>query len=341
MSETDPAPDNRATLLRNILGFLAPGANGLGTLTLDSSAYTIPSHVTIELGDSDLAGQGQTTATFYGTTATNHQTATLFETVRPGVFRGFFTLVGATNAAVAGQLRVRDGDTVAVEFLDTSANRIVRAEAVVDTVPPAITNIVVTPDYESAEVSWDTSKASDTLVDLSGDTDAPAAALHLGRVAADLAGVPTRLVHAVPRRGDRPLAERGRVHGGDHPRRPAVGRSRAGGRRPRARADAPPDPAARDRPAGGAGGDPADRQRVHHAAEADEPRVGDLPARASHRVAGPRDVRLQLRGGVLAAECVGQQPEWRCYRLRRVVSRQPGDRSDRRQRGRAAFLAKL
>jgi hypothetical protein len=164
VSGTDPAPDNRATLIQNILSFLAPGANGVGTLTLDSSAYTIPSQVTIELGDSDLAGLGQALATFYSNTATNRQSVTLFETVRPGVFRGFLTLVNATNTASAGQLRVRDGDTISVEFLDTSANRLVRAQAVVDTIPPAITNIVVAPDYESAEVSWDTSKPTDALV---------------------------------------------------------------------------------------------------------------------------------------------------------------------------------
>src|SRR5262249_9803843 len=59
--ETGDAPNNRRVFLRKILGFLAPGVNGLGTIALDSPAYTIPSRVTVEVGDSDLAGQGQTT----------------------------------------------------------------------------------------------------------------------------------------------------------------------------------------------------------------------------------------------------------------------------------------
>ena len=167
VSAADPAPNNRATLLRNALAFLAPGANGLGTLELDSSAYTIPSLVTIELGDSDLSGQGQATVTAYSTTATNRQTIVLLETVRQGVFRGSLTLVstnGAGPAAAGPQVRVRDGDTVSVEYLDASAGSVVLARAIVDTVPPTITNIAVSPDYESAEVDWDTSKPADSLV---------------------------------------------------------------------------------------------------------------------------------------------------------------------------------
>src|SRR5260370_376347 len=53
--DSGPAPNNRATLLRNILSFLVPGVNGRGTVALDSSAYNIPSFVTVELGDSDLS----------------------------------------------------------------------------------------------------------------------------------------------------------------------------------------------------------------------------------------------------------------------------------------------
>src|SRR5262249_4744600 len=45
-----------------------------------------------------------------------------------------------------------------------SAKTLVKASAIVDTVPPVITDVAVAPDYESAEVSWNTSKPTDALV---------------------------------------------------------------------------------------------------------------------------------------------------------------------------------
>jgi hypothetical protein len=165
VSESAPAPDNRANLLRNVIGFLAPGLNGLGTVALDSPAYTLPSRVTIAVGDSDLAGQGQTTVKVFSDTATNGVTATLTETPRRGLFRGFITLISApVGPALAGQLPARNGDSIRAEYFDASANSIVHAAAVVDTVPPAITNVAVVPDYESAEISWETSEFTDALV---------------------------------------------------------------------------------------------------------------------------------------------------------------------------------
>ena len=164
MPATGAAPNNRASLLRNILSFLAPGVNGFGTLALDSTAYTIPSRVTVEVGDSDLAGQGQTTATFRGSALTNSQPVALFETAERGLFRGFITLVAETNAPAQGQLRTRNGDTISAEYLDASAGSVVRVSAEVDTVPPMIANITAAPDYESAEISWDTSEPADALV---------------------------------------------------------------------------------------------------------------------------------------------------------------------------------
>ena len=50
----------RSTLLRNIIKFLAPGANGAGVVLLDNTVYTTNDVVTVEVGDSDLAGTGQT-----------------------------------------------------------------------------------------------------------------------------------------------------------------------------------------------------------------------------------------------------------------------------------------
>jgi hypothetical protein len=80
--------NNEVVLLRNILKFLAPGANGVGTIFLDNTVYTVPDQVTVQVGDSDLAGTGQTQATFSTSSSTNRVTVTLNETTHPGLFRG-------------------------------------------------------------------------------------------------------------------------------------------------------------------------------------------------------------------------------------------------------------
>ena len=52
------APNNAVALLRNIINFLAPGANGPGVIFLDNTVYTTNAVVTVEVGDSDLGGHG-------------------------------------------------------------------------------------------------------------------------------------------------------------------------------------------------------------------------------------------------------------------------------------------
>jgi subtilisin family serine protease len=162
--ETTSAPNNRAGLLGRILSFLAPGINGISTIALDNTQYTIPSLVTVEVADSDLAGQQQTTVKFFSNTATNGQTVALSETVRPGLFRGFITLVARTNAPAPGQLLVKQGDLVQAEYFDASRPSILRAFATVDTGAPSITNILVVPEYQEATISWETSEPTDALV---------------------------------------------------------------------------------------------------------------------------------------------------------------------------------
>ncbi|MEO6034050.1 MAG: S8 family serine peptidase, partial [Verrucomicrobiota bacterium] len=163
-------PNNRANLLRNLLSFLVPGADGLGNIALDNSSYTIPSLVTVEVGDSDLAGAGQTTATFFSDSATNGQTVTLSETPRRGLFRGFITLVSRTNNFQAGELRAQSGDTIRAQYFDVSSGGIAQVVASVDTLPATITNISASPDYEEAVVNWTTSKPTDALVQFGEST---------------------------------------------------------------------------------------------------------------------------------------------------------------------------
>ncbi len=158
------APDNRVNLLRNLVSFLVPGVNGIGTIALDRSAYTIPSQVTVEVADSDHVGAGQITINFFSDTAATGQTLALHETTRPGLFRGFISLVPNTAPPSSGELRVKNGDLIWTEYQDLSDRSIVRAIAEIDTTPPTISNIKVTTEYQEAVVSWTTSKPTDALV---------------------------------------------------------------------------------------------------------------------------------------------------------------------------------
>jgi hypothetical protein len=159
---TGISPNNEVTLLRNALKFLTPGANGTGSMDLNSSLYSIPDQITVEVGDSDLAGAGPAQVSFATSSSTNRVTAVLSETTHRGLFRGFLTLV-ATNAA-ANQLAVRSGDIVTATYFDASNGSNVIATATVDVVPPAITNVSAVTGYGDATVSWLTSKAADSLV---------------------------------------------------------------------------------------------------------------------------------------------------------------------------------
>jgi hypothetical protein len=156
------APDNEANLLRKILNFLVPGANGVGVVYMDNTIYTIPDKVTVEVGDSDLAGSGQTQVIFSSSSNTNPVTITLNETAHAGLFRGSIVLV-ATNA-IANQLAVRNGDTITASYFDASNNSNVVALATIDTVAPVITQVAATADISSANVTWNTSKPADSLV---------------------------------------------------------------------------------------------------------------------------------------------------------------------------------
>jgi len=161
--ETGPTPDNETALLLNVLSFLDPGGNGIGTVTLDQSEYTIPALVTVQVGDAAIASASQTQATFSTSSFTNRVTVTLNETAHAGLFSGYITLVG-TNTTVPGQLRVRSGDTVTASYFDASINSNVVATATIDTNPPVITDVAAVTNVGSTVVTWNTSEAADSLV---------------------------------------------------------------------------------------------------------------------------------------------------------------------------------
>jgi hypothetical protein len=159
---TGTPPNDELTLMRNILAFLMPGANGVGTIYLNHSVYSIPDQVTVELGDSDLAGTGPAQVMFSTSSSTNRVIINLNETTHPGLFRGFLTLV-ASNAAPS-QLAVRNGDTITASYFDASNNSNAVANATIDTVPPVISQVAAVTGFGDATVSWITSKPADSLV---------------------------------------------------------------------------------------------------------------------------------------------------------------------------------
>ncbi|MHC1768284.1 MAG: choice-of-anchor J domain-containing protein [Verrucomicrobiia bacterium] len=167
---TGDPPNTRATLLRNILTFLAPGSGGLGTINLDRYAYTLPDLITIDVGDSDPAGQGTITVQCFSTSATNGVAVTLTETARQGLFRGSLALGSAPSAGKIQNLQAKEGDRIWVEYLDASGPSVVVAEAEVDAQPPVISDVAHEPDYEEAYVSWTTSEPSDALVQFGEST---------------------------------------------------------------------------------------------------------------------------------------------------------------------------
>lgn len=162
--ESGETPNNRAAFLQRALHFLSPGLNGVGSITFGRATHKIPDLLTIEIADSDLAGTPSVTAQVFSTSAPFPIDVTLRETPRPGVFRGFVSLVAATNPPVEGQLRATNGDILFADYFDESRQSIVQATATVDAVAAGISNVIVAPSFQSVRIRWTTSEPTDALV---------------------------------------------------------------------------------------------------------------------------------------------------------------------------------
>ncbi|HVY69812.1 MAG TPA: S8 family serine peptidase, partial [Verrucomicrobiae bacterium] len=162
--DTADAPNNRVTILGNVLKFLAPEVEGSSSIALDSPAYTIPAAATVEVADVHQSGKKHLSVTVTSTGDPSPQTISLDETVRPGIFRGTIGLVATNAAPASGKVRARDGDTITASYTDTVANKEARASAVIDTVKADISEVASDPDYNEATISWQTSEDSDALV---------------------------------------------------------------------------------------------------------------------------------------------------------------------------------
>ena len=101
-------------------------------VTLDRAAYTLPDLVTIEVADSDLAGQGRVAVNLFSSSMTNGVTVFLSETARRGLFRSSVNLGTLAPTATVTQLRAKPGDSIWVEYLDASNAGVVSAHATID-----------------------------------------------------------------------------------------------------------------------------------------------------------------------------------------------------------------
>ena len=195
---TSGASNNAATLMKNAIAFLAPGADGRGVVLLDNSIYTTNLLVTVQVGDADLVGAGTTTVTFGASSRTNRTTVTLYETTHAGLFTGYLNLL--PGVAGAGQMSVQNGDTLTVTYADASPASNVIATALVDTVAPVITNVAAVTDYYNAQISWKTSKPADSAVQFDEVSQPPAnvvysATLGTNHVVALNGLLPNRVYH--------------------------------------------------------------------------------------------------------------------------------------------------
>lgn len=156
--------NDRVHLVRNVLRFLAPGAEGFSTLRLDRSAYSLPALVRIELGDMNRRRQGQATVTVLTSSEPTGLPVPLLETLTPGVFSGEAKLVAQTDPVGPATIRAADGDRITVQYLDSAAGHIVTATARVDLQPPTIAHVQHSPEFVDAMIRWQTDEPADSLV---------------------------------------------------------------------------------------------------------------------------------------------------------------------------------
>lgn len=164
-----PAPNNRATVLGNALGFLLPGLRGLSTVSLSSSAFTSPGSGVVEVSDTQKPTNAVVLVALSSSSSTNPVPVECIPTPVPGVFRGRFVVAPSTTGdptpvpGAPARVAARNGDTLEARYVDSSG-RSVGTAASIDTVAPRITRVAFDPAYNEAVITWVTDKPTDALV---------------------------------------------------------------------------------------------------------------------------------------------------------------------------------
>lgn len=161
--------NGRTLLLRNAVEFLLPPSSNDPVLSLDQTAYTRNQSLSVTLTD-----MGQTNQRIWidasSALATGH--FSLSASGQPGVFVGRIALVDASLPVTRSQFPGANGDTIFFSYTD-SLGRTFSTQALVDTVPPQISQVTVQPDYDGAIITWVTDKPTDATVRIGfgGGTD--------------------------------------------------------------------------------------------------------------------------------------------------------------------------
>lgn len=156
--------NDRANLLQNILSFLAPGASGAAEISLDSSAYNLPSMASVELAAPNRTGEATLTVLARSTSDPTGISVVLRQQGSGGTFAGSFNIQSATNPPASGNLAALNGDSLSVEYTEAAGGGTITASAVIDTTPPTISGVSSEPDYIEAVVAWSTTEPADSLV---------------------------------------------------------------------------------------------------------------------------------------------------------------------------------
>lgn len=134
-------------------------------LELDSSAYTLPSTVTLTVNHAaanlNSAVADTIAVAIKSTTDSSPETVTLTETgVGTGRFVGFIPLVDGARNSGDGKLQAADGDVITASY--AALNQTVTAT--VDAAGPVISGASAAPKTTSSEISWTTDEAATTEV---------------------------------------------------------------------------------------------------------------------------------------------------------------------------------
>src|SRR5438309_7686458 len=138
-------------------------AAGVGVVFFDRAAYRAPDVVKVKLIDPNLAGQPSVAVLVTSSTETNGESVTLVASGPLGAFTNNLAIV--TGAAVAdGRLQVANGDTVEAIYQDASPAATNTATAVVDLVPPVVSNVSETNQFGKAIITWTTDEPATAMV---------------------------------------------------------------------------------------------------------------------------------------------------------------------------------
>ena len=148
---------------------LVPLVPCAASISLDRSAYTCSSSVSVVLSDADLAGAGTFSVTVTSGTETVPEPVVLTESpAGSGRFLGSIATYIGTPVHGDGKISVVNGDTIDTHYIDASScgtpNVPVDKTATIDCAVPSIANVHALPGATNATISWDTSEAAGGIV---------------------------------------------------------------------------------------------------------------------------------------------------------------------------------